>query len=109
MMKPCEVKLELSFQCDFSLQLLKLALYFGMYHIECPTETGTSPQGLTASLDEEERRRFMPNLLKGRLILLRVALIGRSNHCLTNLTTTLTRFSMTHVLERSAAVRPRRA
>jgi len=49
--------------------------------------------------------RFRPNWLQGRLIPLKVALIGRSNHWRMNRIVMESRFSITHVLARLATVR----
>ena len=49
--------------------------------------------------------RLSPNWFLERIMLLEVALIGRSSHWRMYLDTRLSRFSTTHVFERSATVR----
>ena len=49
--------------------------------------------------------RLSPNWFLERIMLLKVALIGRSRHWRMYLDTRLSRFSTTHVFERSATVR----
>ena len=51
------------------------------------------------------RIRFIPYLDAFKIKELKVALIGKSSHCLTYLETTLSKFSTTHVLLRSAMVK----
>ena len=53
----------------------------------------------------EGRIRFMPYIDVFRIEELKVAHIGHSSHCLTNLETTLSKFSTTHVLLRSAMLK----
>ena len=49
--------------------------------------------------------RLSPNWFLERIMLLKVALIGRSSHWRMYLDTRLSRFSTTHVFERSATAR----
>ena len=53
----------------------------------------------------EGRIRFIPYLDVLNTKELKVEHIGNSSHCLTNLETTLSKFSTTHVLLRSAMVK----
>ena len=53
----------------------------------------------------EERIRFMPYIGVLKIKELKVEHIGNSSHCLRNVETTLSTFSSTHVLLRSAIVK----